>query len=227
MKGELPDTVTAAQLFEGQALPFEGVAEYESLDISNQDGRFRIKTPIGWVYISWTQWIVRHPVGTFHVFSDELFNELYHHDGLPGSSIYFINRDPHETQEPSQRIEPGRVMQGESVVPLKPRLVTRSYMTPERKAYLFMIDKAIEAGWYAYCQAGWIAIYGKTCGFDGKWNIIERSCIRMACGYAQENNVMSDISTAFEVEFRRKLKAVGCVLDERELACEKEDTDAG
>lgn len=89
---------------------------------------------------------------------------------------------------PPKTVPAGRVMDlkpGESFVPLQPRSITRPYITPERKAYMFMIDWAIKVGWEQYC-----ATYNKIGLVD---------CIRyesfpsiMARAYACENNIMLD-----------------------------------
>lgn len=64
------------QFFEGKGLPFEDEAAYQLLDISNQDGRFRLKTPDGWETVYWGDYILKFPKGTFAVMKAERFEEL-------------------------------------------------------------------------------------------------------------------------------------------------------
>lgn len=64
------------QFFEGKGLPFEGEAEYQALDISNQDGRFRLKTSDGWEAVYWGDYILKFPKGVFMVIKAEQFEEL-------------------------------------------------------------------------------------------------------------------------------------------------------
>ena len=146
-----------------------------------------------------------------------------------GEPLSPADSKPEPWPPPANRMLPrGSVMEleaGGSIVSMKTGSVTRPYMTPERKAYMFMIDQAIKYGWMAYEIFELMGVWEEWEGSSTQSS--ELTIIRVARAYAQENNIMPDVSTSFEVEFRRTLKAVGCALDERELVREKEETDAG
>ena len=72
-----PIVIEAEQVFEGQGLPFNGEAEYEALDISNSDGRFRIKTLEGWYSVMWGDYIIKGIQGEFYPCKPDIFEQTY------------------------------------------------------------------------------------------------------------------------------------------------------
>jgi hypothetical protein len=67
----------AEKFLEGKGLPFALESKYQSLDISNSDGRFEIQTKKGFEVIYWGNWIIRRSKDDFIVVTDSVFNARY------------------------------------------------------------------------------------------------------------------------------------------------------
>ena len=72
-----PIVIEAIQLKEGKGLPFVTKAEYKALDISNTDGRYKIKTLEGWYTVYWNDWIIKGIQGEFYPCKPDIFKATY------------------------------------------------------------------------------------------------------------------------------------------------------